>query len=183
MIKKFMLATLILISGNSYAENIDNIFGFKLGEEINHEKVIFIEQVKNKKKSIYKINFKGFETATISYTPTSKKIYQIETEKEIGDKDSCTYELDVILGIMSKKYGDFENLGIINEKLRGLEDTDKSLYNYYSIFSKEKYLTVGCESKLDEKYFISIKLKDNSIKDIAKQEQIEKESEYELKNL
>lgn len=37
MIKKFMLATFILISGNSYAENIDNIFGFKLGEEVNRQ--------------------------------------------------------------------------------------------------------------------------------------------------
>lgn len=84
---------------------------------------------------------------------------------------------------MSKKYGDFENLGIKNAKFYGLEDTDESLYNYYSISSEKKYLTVGCKSKLDEKYIISIKLKDNSIKDLAKQEQIEKESEYELKNL
>ncbi len=183
MIKKLILATFILISGNSYAEDIDNIFGFKLGEKINKEQDNFIENVKNERKSIYKINFKGFKRATVSYTPNSNKIYKIETEKEMDSRSSCTYELDIVLGIMSKKYGEFKNSGIINEKFKILEDEDKSLYNQFFISYADKSLYVACKSRLDEKYFISIELEDDSIKYLAKKEQIEREAAYELKNL
>ncbi len=177
-----MLATFILISGNSYAEDIDNIFGFKLGSVIDHEKDNFVENVKNEKKSIYKIKFKEFDRATVSYTPTSKKIYEIKTEKSLDNKDSCIYELDIILGIMSKKYGAFK-FSDFSDQIGEAIEKNPYIYKYYFISSKDQTLSVSCKTRSNYKYYISIVLNDESIENLGKQEQIDREAEYELKNL
>lgn len=167
MIKKMILITTVLLAQNVYADNIDKIFGLELGSVVNTKQDNFKRIDEDKNTATYIIDFKGFKTADVEFTATSKRIFEISASKEVSGY--CPEELDIIAGILSKKYGE-------------LKKTDSFMRNYYSIRSGEKSLLVSCSGGLSDDY-ITINLYDNEIKEINKKEKIEIESIKELDNL
>jgi uncharacterized protein YkuJ len=167
MIKRIVLTSMIILTQTAYAEDINKIFGLELGSVVNKEQSNFIRDMPEENKAIYGIDFKGFKKAEVEYTPTSKKIYNITTTKKT-DK-YCPDELDIVAGILSKKYGE-------------LKKEDGLMKDYYTIESGDKLLTTSCSGGLLDDS-IRINLDDDSIKEMGTKEQIEIESSKELGNL
>lgn len=167
MIKRIILTSMIILTQNAYADDINKIFGLELGSVVNKDQPNLIRDIPEENKAIYGIDFKGFKTAQVEYTPTSKKIYSITTTKK--SEKYCPEELDIVAGILSKKYGE-------------LKKEDGFMDNYYTIKSGEKSLMTSCSGGLMDDS-IRINLDDDSIKEIGTKEQIEIESSKELGNL
>lgn len=166
MKKIFITAALFTLSFATTVVPIDNIFGIKLGDKIEakNDRFLRIDDVNN---TLYeKINFKGFDKAIVKYTPETKTIYQVYTEKDITS--SCDDELEIVIGILEKKYGT-------------MSKSDNIVYSERIIKQGEKTLVVGCRGTSYPKLYIM--LSDEVLKESAKKETIEIEAEREIGNL
>lgn len=165
MLKKIILSSMLLLSSHVYAENLNKIFDLELGSQVDETKSNFISNEISESRAEYKIDFKGFKTAVVYYTPTTHKIYNILAFKE--SDSSCESEAQIIAGILGKRYGEFSKHERIMQKI-------------YFIKSGNKSLTVGCNGMIDKN--IMIYLVDNDLSDLQKKEEIEIEAEKESNN-
>lgn len=167
MIKKFLVAIIAFISINTFAaEPINNIFGLKLGDVFNVDD--FDKFDEEKRTGYLKINFKGFTEAKVKFTPKSKKIYEIKTEKE---SESCYSEVSMIAGILSKKYGNWSEVN---------DGVDLSISYYLKKDNSNLFLI--CRNYFKYGKYITIILNDKKLKEISIEEEIEIEYEKEKGN-
>jgi hypothetical protein len=165
MLKKIILISMLLLSSQVYAENIDKIFDIELGSKVDVTKHNLISNDKSENFAIYKIDFKGFKKVKAYYTPTTHKIYTILA---IKDADSnCEAEAELISVILCKSYGEFTKHERIAETA-------------YLLESENKGLIVGCNGVINKK--ISIYLADSDLAGLKKKEELEIESLKELNN-
>jgi hypothetical protein len=165
MLKKIILSSMLLLSSQVYADNLSKIFDLELGSKIDENKENIINNEKDKYKAYYRIDFKGFTKVMANYTPTTNKIYNIATLKPA--ETNCNAEAELIAGILSKRYGNFE----VSKSSRNI---------YYEIISGNKSLLIGCNGFVDKD--IIIMLTDKDLEKINKQEIIEIEAVKESNN-
>lgn len=166
MKKIFIAAALFTLSFATTVVPIDNIFGIKLGDKIatRNDRFLRIDDVNN---TIYeRINFKGFDKISIKYTPKTKTIYQVYTEKDVSE--GCTDELEIINSILEKKYGTMTK----NDNLVNAE---------HMIKQGNKTLISGCRGTSYTKLYIM--LTDEELKSNSKKETIEIQADSELEKL
>lgn len=167
MLKKIILSSMLLLSSQVYADNLDKIFDIELGSKIDETKSNFIRNEKTKNYAFYKIDFKGFTEVMVSYTPTTHKIYDIMTIKKATSDASCESEAELVAGILSKRYGEFK-------------EHKRIVQTAYLIQSENKSLMVDCSGLIDKQ--ITIYLMDNDLSDLQKKEELEIESAKEANN-
>ncbi len=165
MLIKIILSSMLLLSSQVYADNLNKIFDIDLGSQVDESKPSFISNEKSKNAAIYKIDFKGFNNVRVNYTPTTKKIYSIVAYKKASS--DCNSEAELIAGILSKRYGELTN-------------NDRILDDIYSIQSGNKSLMVGCHGFMDKT--LMIVLSDDDLRDLNKKEEIDIEAAKEENN-
>jgi len=165
MLKKIILSSMILLSSQVYADNLDKIFDIELGSQVDETKSNFISNDKDGNFATYQIDFKGFTTVMAYYTPTTHKIYNIMAIRE--SDSTCESEAEIIAGILGKRYGEFSK-------------HERIVQTAYLRHSENKALIVGCNGVIDKQ--ISIYLSDNNLSDLNKKEEIEIEAAKEANN-
>lgn len=165
MLKKIILSSMLLLSSQVYADNLDKIFDIELGTKVDLTKDNLISNDKSDNTAYYKIDFKGFNKLAVNYTPTTNKIHSIFTTKDV--ESGCEAEVEIIVGILSKRYGEFLTV-------------KRALDNLHGISSGKRQLIVGCNGFVDKS--ILLMLVDDDIQELAKKEQIEIEASKESGN-
>lgn len=165
MLKKIILSSMLLLSSQVYAENLDKIFDIELGSEVDQKSEKIIKNYEDKNTAAYTIDFKGFTKAIAVYTPTTKKIYNVAALKE--SDENCNTEAEIIAGILSKRFGEF-TIG---------KDYPNT---FYAIQKNNKSLFIGCTGLVNKEMLII--LTDEQLNNINKKEMIEMEAVKEANN-
>lgn len=165
MLKKIILSSMLLLSSQVYADNLNKIFDIELGSQVDETKDNFISNSKTGNYAIYKIDFKGFTEVVAHYTPITHKIYNIIAVQD--SSSTCESDAELVAGILGSRYGKFTK----HEKIAQVA---------YLFKENNKSLIVGCNGLIDKK--LSIYFIDTELSALHKKEELKIEAEKEANN-
>jgi hypothetical protein len=168
MVRILLIATLLCFNTKLFSqEHIEGAFGINLGEEFDTTKAIGKGSLTDGT-IMYMFNsskpFRSFSKYYVLITPKTNKVYGIWAIGDIESDPMCEKEQDLLMSILTKKYGKPEN----TNSMFSFMDTE-------TIQNGNRTIITKCSGYSDVS--IDIRYYDNNLKSIAEKERIELESE------
>ena len=156
------------LSGNAYSSNpINGAFGIELGAFYNPNSAIGKSSLTDGT-TMYQFKpekpFRSFSRYYVLITPKTNKVYGIWAIGDIDGDAKCGKEQDLLMAILSKKYGKSDN-----------QDVMSSFMDIEKIAIGNRRILTKCSGYSD--VTIDIRYYDDDLKLIAEEERIELESE------